>query len=136
MDFTRRFLRPRGGRRGTAVVELAIAAPLLILMALAVVDICNLIFAKQSLAIAAYEGVRVAVVPGANNYDVRTQVQEVCAARGIGEPTVVIDPQDFTNAKLGDMITVTVTAPSGGTYGRLGMISRTQQARVTMMKEL
>ena len=50
-------------RRGVAASELAVCLPVIVLLVLAMIEACTMIFLKQSLTVAAYEGVRTAIEP-------------------------------------------------------------------------
>ena len=51
----------RGKRFGAAAVELAVCLPAIVLLILGSIEACTMVFVKQSLHIAAYEGVRRAI---------------------------------------------------------------------------
>ena len=50
-------------RSGVAAVEFAVCLPVLVVLILGSIECCSMIFLRQSLAIVAYEGLRVAVKP-------------------------------------------------------------------------
>jgi len=70
-------------RRGIEVVELAIIMPLLLLLTFGTLEICEGIFLRQKLELAAHEGVRVAIRKNATIEDVEVAVQRNLDARGI-----------------------------------------------------
>jgi len=51
----------RGSRRAVAASELAVCLPILVLLVLAMIESCTMIFLKQSLTVSAYEGIRKAI---------------------------------------------------------------------------
>ncbi len=53
--------RPRPRRQGVAAAEFAVCLPMLVLALLGMLDCCSMIFLKQSLAVAAYEGAHTAL---------------------------------------------------------------------------
>lgn len=77
-------------------------------------DACNMIFIKQALTAAAYEGAREATEPTSTNTDVTTRVNEVLSARGITSYSLVTTPTDVTTSALGAPVTVTVSTANGG----------------------
>jgi Flp pilus assembly protein TadG len=97
-------------RRGAATLEFALCLPLLLILTFGIIETCDAIFLKQSLILAAQEGARVAVVPGANDGNVRQQVRLILQARGVQEESITITPGNFTNASFGSLITVNVVA--------------------------
>ncbi|QDV11805.1 TadE-like protein [Rosistilla oblonga] len=70
-------------RTGAAVVEMAICLPVLIALTVATIDVCSVMFLKESLSIAAYEGARVGVARGGTNAQATARVKEILDERGI-----------------------------------------------------
>jgi Flp pilus assembly protein TadG len=133
---TNRFPHTSGtNRNGAVVTELAIISPLLVFLVMVTVSICNLIFLKQSLTVAAFEAARVAIIPGATAQDVELQAQQICQIRNVGNATVTIEPADFQNQPYGNFISVTVSAPSHQTSVDLGFLNGTSSASVSLMAE-
>lgn len=110
-------------RRGTATVELAICLPVLAGLIFGSIEACGMIYATQSLEIAAYESVRMAVratayqrQPGQPNVMTNAQVEahaeEVLLERGITDAVVTITPADLTEMQSGEVVSVTITAPA------------------------
>lgn len=99
-------------RRGVATVELAVCLPVVVLLVVGSIECCGMIFLKQALASASYEGIRVAVMPDATQADVEQRCQDVLTARDINDATVTISPMPFEPVTAGNLITVTVSAPS------------------------
>jgi Flp pilus assembly protein TadG len=125
------------GRKGTALIELAACLPVIVLLVAGSIECCGLIFLKQTLCAAAYEGIRVAVRQDATPADVNQRATEVLAARNIQNATVTIDPPDIGSLVPGDLLTVTVSAP---TTGNRVIITRyvqdvTVSSSVLMLKE-
>ena len=48
--------------------------PIIVLLVIGTIEACSMVFLKQSLAIAAYEGARTAIIPGAT----KAQVEAAC----------------------------------------------------------
>ena len=95
----RSVLSKRSSRRGSAVVELAFILPILLLITFGTLEICESIFLRQKIEIAAQQGARVAVRKEATVEEVREAVGEYLDARGIqydelaNVVTVTPDPQ-------------------------------------------
>ena len=98
------------GRLGGATLEFALCLPMLVTITYGIIESCDVIFLKQSLVLAAQEGARVAVVPGANDGNVRQQVRLILQARGVQEDSITITPANFPSAPFGTLITVDVVA--------------------------
>lgn len=104
----------RIARRGVAAAEFAVCLPVIVLIVLATIEACTMVFLKQSLSIAAYEGARAALSQNATNADVQRVAQQVLTERGVSGGTVTIDPADLTSAAPGEYLTISVTAPAAG----------------------
>jgi Flp pilus assembly protein TadG len=124
-------------RRGAAAAEAAICLPVLLLVALGAIQAASMIFAKQALTTAAYEGAREAIRVNATSTDVQAACQHILTERGIVDTNITIDPIDLANAAVGSYITVSVTAPSDSNSFLRGWYfgNRTLEGRSVMMKE-
>ncbi len=113
----RRSHRPRAAkRRGAATVEFAICLPALIALTIGTIDICSMMFLKESIKLAAYEGARRGVGRGRTNADVIARVTEFLDERNIeydGNPCTFSSP-DFADAATLENVTTTVTVPCDG----------------------
>lgn len=124
-------------RRGVAASELAVCLPVLVLLVLAMIESCTMIFLKQSLTVSAYEGIRTALKPAAVTSDVRTSSDGVLTDRRVQGGSIVITPANWETLTPGQYVTVTVSAPADrnsvipGSFFR----GRTLTASATMMKE-
>jgi hypothetical protein len=94
-----------------AAAELAVCLPIVVLLVIATIEACSAIFLKQSLTVAAYEGVRTALVDGATASNVQTACNQVLADRKIEGATVTVSPLDIASLSPGEYVDVTVTAP-------------------------
>jgi Flp pilus assembly protein TadG len=137
MSLPRSLERRRATRRAAAVAELAICLPLIVLLLLASIEACSMIFLDHGLTIASYEGVRAAISYDSTNADVTARTNEIITQRSIVDSTVSTNPSNVANVDKGEPITVTVSAPSDSNmiippwfYG-----GRTMTARTTMVKE-
>lgn len=112
--------RSDGRRRGVAAAETAVMLPVLLLLVFGSIELANGIYLKQTLTLAAYEGVRAASWPGATNTDAHARIAEVLAARSVEEYEVEIVPEVTLTTERATEINVRVSAP-GSTYS-LGML--------------
>ena len=124
-------------RRAVAATELALCLPLIVMLVLASLEACTMIFLNHSLSIASYEGVRVAI-----NYDSTTQqVEDRCEmlinARHVSGGLVEIEPPDVASVDRGERIAVTVSAPcdSNALIPPWFFGGRTLSATTIMVKE-
>lgn len=98
-------------RRGAAVVELAIMAPVIVLIVMATIDICSMYYLRQTCKLAAYEGCRIALTVKGTSALVQNQAQRVLNARRISGYTVSTTPA-VESLVPGELLRVTVNAPS------------------------
>lgn len=103
-------LRP-ADRTGVAAVEFAVCLPVLVLVVMGSIEACTMVFLKESLTVAAYEGSRVALQPAATQADVVARCQEVLTERNVQGGTVQVNPADIVATPPGDSIQVQVSAP-------------------------
>lgn len=101
----------RPPRAGAAIIELAVCLPLLVLITLATVEACAMIYLKQALTLAAFEGSRVGIVPGSQSINVEAQCQFVLQDHHIAGYAIATTPAEPSQLTPGEHFRVTVTAP-------------------------
>lgn len=127
---------PPPARSGTAAVECAVCLPVLLLFVLGLVEACTVIFLKQSLTTAAYEGAQTGLRRGATAADVRAVAERVLTDRRVTGGGVSVSPAGLPAVAEGDPFTVTVTAPASGAVLVSGLYSGTTlSASVTMSQQ-
>ena len=124
-------------RRGAAITELAICLPVLLLISMSMIELATLIFAKQALTVAAYEGAHRAVQPAATAGDAVAAAQVILDQRRITGASITVTPSSLRSVPVGEFFTVSVTAPAApNTIGIFQQFaSVTLDARATAMKE-
>ncbi|MDA0659659.1 MAG: TadE/TadG family type IV pilus assembly protein [Planctomycetota bacterium] len=127
----------RRHRRGISIVELSLFLPVIILIALGTLETCSMIYLKQSLEIAAYEGARVSVNPSSTAENVEGQCLQILSERGVIDAEVTITPENIPGAPVGSFLQVSVTAPcaDNSLFGNMFYSSKTLNGSVEMMKE-
>ncbi len=125
-------------RRGVAATEFAVCLPVIALLVLGMTECCTMIFLKQSLTVASYEGVRTALEERAVAADVRRSSQRILTERRVQGGLITVSPTNIPAVPTGQFITVTVTAPANSNSVIAGRFFRGQilSASATMMKEL
>jgi len=107
--------RRRTCRRGTAVVEFAVVAPLLFSVVLAILEFGRGMMVAENLGGAARAACRAASLSGATTGSATVILQNDLNLTGITGTTVAMavngNSTDVGNAVSGDIITVTVTVP-------------------------
>lgn len=112
--------------------------PVIVLIVLATMEACAMIFLQQSLSVAAYEGARVGLSPGALAGDVTKQCQQILDDREVQSANVTVTPSDLPNAAEGTWVRVEASAPFGKNSLTGGWLftGRRLTASVQMLKEL
>jgi hypothetical protein len=105
--------RCRRNRRGAAVVEFAVVAPVFFAMILGMIECGRAIMVQQILTNAAREGARVAVLDSTTPTAslVTSKVTTYLQGCGITGATVTITPTEPTTAGYGQPVTVAVQLP-------------------------
>lgn len=125
-------------RRGAAVVEFAMVAPLMVMLTMGMMEIGRMVMVKQIMINATREGAREAVLPGATTIGVQARVAEELAAASINGVTVTITPSVLESASAGAAITISATVPAANVSWiphPLYSFQTTLDASTTMRKE-
>ena len=86
-------------RRGVAATEFAVCLPIVLVIVFGSIESCTMIFLKQSLAVAAYEGARVAIEQG-DNAGVIAASNQILIDRNVNGGSIETVPADLTTARL------------------------------------
>jgi Flp pilus assembly protein TadG len=100
--------------RGASAVEMALVAPVFVVLLLGLLEAARLGMVCQLLTTAAREGCRVAVLEGMTQTDVQNRVDAVLSGSGISVGTVTPTcpaPYDWTTAPAATPITVSLSVP-------------------------
>jgi len=109
INIKRKSLRS-SSRRAAAVVEFAVCLPVILLIVLGSIEAASMLFLKQTLVQASYEGAKVAIRNGEQD-DVESIIRAVAAGRRIVDLAIEFDPPNIEAAEAGEVITVNVSAP-------------------------
>ncbi len=75
-------------RLGIASVEFAVVFPILMILVLGTVEVCQRLFIRQSATIAAYEGIRLAARKTSSAEDVVSRCKQLLEDRRVSNPTI------------------------------------------------
>jgi len=104
----------RGDRRGAAVVEIDLTAPILFMILFTSLEFSRYNMIQQTAYNAAFEGARQGILPGATAADCQTAGENVLKQVGIKNYTVTISPNPITNPTThvtATQVTATVSVP-------------------------
>ncbi len=129
--------RPAEDRRGTAVVELAVCLPVLVLLVFASLEGANMLFLRQAVVQSAYETAKSVAKTNGVQANAQTLGEQVLSSRGVVTPTITFNPANVESLIPGTPFNVTVAVPSTArSITGIGPFNGlTIQARATMIKE-
>jgi Flp pilus assembly protein TadG len=104
----------RRSRLGIEIAELAFALPIMTTLVFGTLELCELLFLKQSLAVASYEAGRLAARSDTTTTDVTTRFEQIMASRRVTGATIQLTPSNLATAARGDHVRIDVTAPVVG----------------------
>jgi len=124
-------------RCGIAATEFAVCLPLIMILLLGTLEASTMIFLKQSLSIAAYEGARTSITANATSSDVTDACNRILSQRNVADSNVAVSPNPLETQPVRSWITVTVSAPASSNSVVRGLFysSHTVSAHASMMKE-
>lgn len=111
--------------------------PLLVLILLATVETCVMLQLRQNMAIAAYEGARVGILPGVEASVVEMQCQMLLDDRQIDGYTISMEPGDPMTMNVGDdfRVTIAVDCAANSVFGSAIFQDKTLTESVLMRAE-
>jgi Flp pilus assembly protein TadG len=101
----------RRNRRGAAVVEFAVVAPLFITLVFGMIEYGRMVMVQQLIVNAAREGCRKGVLDGATTAQVQSTVTTYLSNASVNGATVTVNPSPPSSAGYGAPVTVTVSIP-------------------------
>lgn len=126
-------------RQGAAAVEFAFVAPFLFMVLIGVAEMGRAMMIQHAITMAAREGGRESVLPGATTSSVQAVVSQYLSASGLGVQTATTTlSKDPATAQSRELLTVTVSLP----YSAVSLLgsqwfpsSMKLSSRVSMRKE-
>lgn len=82
-------------RTGAAAVEFALTFPALLLLVFGSYELCRANMMMQTTEAAAYEGTRVAIVPGSTAAEAENAARQILGTAGIRNANVVVSPSNL-----------------------------------------
>ena len=125
-------------RRGSAVVEFAIVAPLLFVFIFGIIEFGRMLMVHQVITNAAREASRHGVTSGADNGSVTTRIASALTGTGITGYSVTFSPSDISQADVDESVQVTISVPYENVSwvsGFLPLQGRILSASCAMRKE-
>ena len=98
--------------RGTAVVEMALVLPLLLLLTMGAIEYGWLFLKAQQITNATRQGARLAIRPDSTNEEVLTAIENLLVGAGMDSYAVNFEPPDIALLAVGENLEVSVTVAS------------------------
>ena len=124
-------------RKGAAVVEFAVCLPVILLIVFGSIEASSMLFLRQALVQASYEGVKTAVKQNGNRERAIEAATAVLDGRSLENFTVEIEPSNVVDLDRGVPVTITVTAPGNenSLFPFGPFLDQNVVAQATMVKE-
>ncbi len=124
-------------RHGAATVELAICLPILALLVFASIEAASFIFLKQSLQVAAYEGIREAIRADSTEDVAVNRATTILTSRTVRDANVRFISGSPTSQARDQQVVIEVSAPTRTNSPLAGqwVPNRTLTSRLVMLKE-
>lgn len=103
--------RDGNDRRGAALVEFAMVAPIFLLFVVGSIELGRALVVQEALTNASREGARVGTLDGASTSDVTSAVNSYLTAVSISGAATAVSPSDPGTAAAGTEVTVSVSVP-------------------------
>lgn len=127
--------RTRVHQRGMTTVEFAITAPIVFLLFFSAYEFSRMEMVRHTIDIAAYEGARRGIIPGASAASVEQQVQRVLAPVSIRNVQVDVTPNVIDRSTPEVTVDVTVPMSSNGWVLARFVGGLTLRGRSTLARE-
>ena len=129
--------RRRAPRSGVAAVEFAVCLPVIVLLVFGAIEASSFIFLKQSLNVAAYEGIRESIRLDSNNANGVDRAENILNSRNVADFNITFPSGESADVERGDEIVIEVSAPTSSNSPLAGQFvtNRVLTARIVMVKE-
>jgi Flp pilus assembly protein TadG len=123
--------RSAAKRRAVATVEMAVLLPAMIAIVFGTIEITSRVFLRQTGAVVAYEGVRLAARRTVDSETVLQRCEQILADRRVTNAVIEITPPVTSEVPTGGLIQVRITIPYAGNTPAAAVITGTQNLQVT-----
>jgi len=96
-------------RRGAAVVEFAVVAPLIFLLLFGMIEFGRMLMVQQIMTNASREGARRAIIESSTVPEVTAVITDYLQTNSVSGAALTIEPTDLTTVGAGDPVTVMVS---------------------------
>ena len=96
---------------GAAVIEFAVCLPLIVLIVFGGIEAANMLFLRQTMVQAAYEGVKTGVKAEGTSASAIASATAVVDGRNINNVSITLVPSDLSTVERGEIVEIRVSAP-------------------------
>ena len=120
-----------------AATEFAVCLPLIILLVFGSIEATSFIFLKQTLNIAAYEGIRESIKVGSDNTRGASREENILRSRDVKDYEIVFPNGQSQQTRRGDAVVLEIRASAAANSPLIGRFINDRQvlAPVVMVKE-
>lgn len=93
------------------MIEFAVCLPLIVLIVFGGIEAASLLFLRQTLVQAAYEGVKTGVKVNGTDAATTDSIRAVTDGRNLENISITLDPPNVQSLDRGEIFVVTVSAP-------------------------
>ena len=130
-------LRPsRLSRRGAAVVEFAVCAPVFFVVLFAIIEFSRMLQIQHTVRQAAIEGARAGLALDASTSDATTAATNITGIIGIVSPTVTVSPNPIVWSSQTIQVTVSADPAKNGWFLWFFTAGKPISATITMDREV
>ncbi len=98
----------QSARHGAALVEFVCCLPMFFAITMGTIEVCRMIYIRQSLKIAAYECARLAIVPDVTLANVQDQCDAILQSRKVKNYTLSASHANLSTLHSGDVLTISI----------------------------
>ncbi|MFT5528109.1 MAG: Flp pilus assembly protein TadG [Pirellulaceae bacterium] len=123
-------------RKGAHTVEMAIILPVLFMMFLGFIEFARMEHMRETSALAAYEGAREGIVPGAKASEVRDAATSIVLTAGMIDSTITVTPTTITDDTPDVTVNVQIPIDNNAYVTPFFFKGRTINSSFTLRREI
>lgn len=127
--------RSASKRRGAAIVEFAVVAPLFFLLLMAGIEFAMIATIRSTSHNAAYEAARELVIPGADAADGIAEAERIMSVVGVNDLTVTTTPSVIAEDTQEITVNISIPYANNAIFTPLFLGNLTLQSSITMRTE-
>lgn len=122
-------------RSGAAVVEFAVVAPIIFMLFFAAFEFARMNLIRHTVDVAAYQGCRTGILPGASADKVRSRVETMLSTIGVDGAAITISPSSITRSTRDVSVDIQVALDAHTWVPAQFLAGRSLSGSCTLMRE-